>query len=144
MNTTNEGRDMSEPASGAAGAALGWKLIGGLAGVLGFGAAVASTVVMLMTQPRSPREWAVGLISTVLGSIAGGAYAVIKLELLAVLHSAATDVEMFTGLCAILGVAFACGLPAWAAVRWVFTYLDRRRDADIMEIAAEVKKQMEV
>ncbi|MFM9936982.1 MAG: hypothetical protein ACKVOL_12395 [Novosphingobium sp.] len=34
---------------------------------------LAAVVVMLMTPPRCKREWAVGLISTVVSSIGGGA-----------------------------------------------------------------------
>jgi hypothetical protein len=124
---------MSEPATSAAGAAIGWKMIGGLAGVLGAGAAVSAIVVMLMTPPRSPREWAVGLISTVMGSIAGGA-AVIQH------YSLQAWMESFTGLLAVLGIAFSCGLPAWALVRWIFTYIQNRQGKDILEVAQEAKQ----
>jgi hypothetical protein len=127
------GNMMSEPATSAAGAAIGWKMIGGLAGVLGAGAAVSAIVVMLMTPPRSPREWAVGLISTVMGSIAGGA-AVIQH------YSLQAWMESFTGLLAVLGIAFSCGLPAWALVRWIFTYIQNRQGKDILEVAQEAKQ----
>lgn len=124
-----------EPATTAAGTAAGWKLIGGAAGALGIGAAIVTVVVMLMTPPRSPREWAVGLISTVVGSITGGA------ALVEYFHLHAWMVN-FTGLLAILGIAFACGLPAWAVVRWVFTAIEKRRDQDIAQIVDEVKKHI--
>ena len=39
----------------------------------------------------------------------------------------------------MLGIVFACGLPGWAIVRWVFTWMERRRDKDIAEIAGEVR-----
>ncbi len=46
-------------------------------GGVAVGCAVLSTiVVMLMTPPRSTRDWAVGLISTVVTGIGGGAIAV--------------------------------------------------------------------
>lgn len=126
---------MTDPTtSGAAGAAAGWKLIGGAAGALGLGATAATIIVMLMTPPRSSREWAVGLISTVMGSIAGGAAVIEHFGLQAWMSS-------FNGLLAVLGIAFACGLPAWAVVRWVFTYIDKRRASDIAEIADEVMKR---
>lgn len=129
---------MSEPLSSAAagaGAAAGWKFIGGAAGAMGVGAALVSIVVMLMTPPRSPREWAVGLISTVMGSICGGAFVIEHFNMQVLMTS-------FNGLLAVLGIAFACGLPAWAIVRWVFTYIARRQDADIAQIAEEVRRQM--
>ena len=37
---------------------------------------LATIVVMLMTPPRSTREWAVGVISTVVTEFGGGAIAV--------------------------------------------------------------------
>lgn len=33
------------------------------------------------------------------------------------------------------GLIFACGLPGWAIVRWVFNFIDRNRDAGIDDIA---------
>lgn len=124
---------MPEPTtSSAAGAALGWKAVGGLAGVAAGGAGLAAIIVMLMTQPRSPREWAVGLISTVLGSVCGGAAVVMHFELQAWLHS-------YVGLVAILGLCFACGLPAWAVVRWAFTWMEQRRGKPLDEVMRDAK-----
>lgn len=127
---------MAEPASGAAaGAAAGWKLIGGAAGAAAGGAGLAAIVVMLMTQPRSPREWAVGLISTVIGSVAGGAAVVQQYGLQAWMDS-------YVGLVAMLGVVFACGLPAWAIVRWCFTFIERRKDKDAAEVFDELRSKV--
>jgi hypothetical protein len=132
-----------EPTSTSAAAGIaGWKILSGAAGALGIGAAVASLIVMLMTQPRSAREWAVGLISTVMGSFGAGAYAAIKLGLVRDLAATGDFYTLFFGLCAIIGVAFSCGLPFWAIVRWSFTYMERRRDADIAQIAKEVREQL--
>lgn len=130
---------MTEPtstsaAAGAAGLA-GWKAIGGVAGVAAGGAGLAAIVVMCMTPPRSAREWAVGLISTVVGSIAGGAAVITHFELQAWMHSP-------TGLMSVLGLVFASGLPAWAIVRWLFTWIERRRDKDLAEVAEEVRRQI--
>lgn len=134
---------MSEPFSGTAAAgAAGWKVIGGAAGALGFGAAFAAVVVMLTTEPRSRREWAVGLISTVIGSIAGGAYAIIKFDFLRSVVTAPDDLSLFFMLCAALGFAFACGLPAWAVVRLVFNYFAKKQaqGADVRDIVKDVKE----
>jgi hypothetical protein len=73
---------MSEPISGAAAGAAGWKVIGGAAGAIGIGAALASAVVMMMSLPKTGREWAVALIATLISSIGGGAYTIIKLGIL--------------------------------------------------------------
>lgn len=124
---------MSDPASSAAGAAFGWKLAGGAAGVAAGGAGLAAIVVMLMQQPRSKREWAVGLISTVVGSIAGGAFVVQKFELQGWMNS-------YTGLVALLGLCFACGLPAWSIVRWSFTWMLRREGKDLGEVIEDARK----
>lgn len=74
------------------------------------GAGLAAVVVMLMTPPRSPREWAVGLISTVVASIGGGAAVIEHFGLQPWVNSS-------IGLCAMGGLVFACGLPGWAVVR---------------------------
>ena len=123
---------MSEPASSTAAGIAGWKFIGGMAGLAAGGAGLAAVVVMCMTPPRSAREWAVALISTVLGSICGGAALVQYLGL----HAWATD---FIGMMALMGVVFACGLPAWAIVRWAFTWMAKRQDKDLGEVIAEVR-----
>ena len=130
---------MEPGTSGAAGAA-GWKLIGGAAGAIGFGAALSAIVVMLMTRPRSGREWAVGLICTLIGSFAGGAYAIIKLGLLQEASAAQDDAELVMLVLSMIGIVFACGLPAWAVVRWVFTYIERRDGKDIAEVVKEVRE----
>lgn len=129
---------MPEPTtSSAAAGAAGWKLIGGAAGAIGLGAALASTVVMLMSVPRSGREWAVGLISTVISSIGGGAFVILKFGLLLPVLGAHTDAELIIALMGLLGLVFACGLPGWAIVRWSFTWIERRRDRDLGEVAGE-------
>lgn len=124
---------MSEPISGGAAGVAGWKLIGGLAGAGAIGAGLAAIVVMCITTPRSPREWAVGLISTVMGSIGGGAAVIQHFELQA---WAQTPI----GLVAMLGLVFSCGLPGWAVVRWLFNYIVERQGAGIDDIAADVRK----
>lgn len=132
---------MSEPITTGAAGALGWKAIGGTAGALGIGAALATVVVMMMTFPKSAREWAVGLISTVIGSLAGGAYVITRFDLLSGIYGS-NDVANMLNLCSVLGVAFACGLPAWALVRAVFLYIERNKDRDAMQIVEDVKAKI--
>lgn len=125
---------MSEPVSGAAAGAAGWKVIGGLAGLGAIGAGLASIVVMCITTPRNPREWAVGLISTVIGSVGGGAAVI---QYFGLQSWAQTPI----GLVAMLGLVFACGLPAWAVVRWLFNGIEARdaKQADLLDVAKDVK-----
>jgi hypothetical protein len=124
---------MSEPISSGVATAAGWKLLGGAAGAGAIGAGLASIVVMSITPPRSPREWAVGLTSTVVGSIAGGSAVIMKFGL----QSWAQDPF---GLVAMLGLVFACGLPGWAVVRWLFNWIEKRKDASLDDVVADVRK----
>lgn len=127
---------MPEPTSSSvAGAAAAYKAIGGAAAAAASGATLAAVVVMLMTPPRNCREWTVGLISTVVSSICGGAAAV---EHFGLHHWAFSTV----GLCAMGGVIFACGLPGWAVVRWLFNFIDKRSDASIDQVAKDVKEML--
>jgi len=124
---------MSEPISGTAAGVAGWKIIGGLAGMGAIGAGAAAFVVMSMTKPKSDQEWRVALISTLFGSIGGGACLV---RYLGIQHWA----DDFFGMVAMLFMVFACGLPAWALVRALFKYLDKHKDADLAEIIKDVKE----
>ena len=91
---------MPEPtSSGVAGAAAAYKAFGGTAAAAASGATLAAVVVMLMTPPRDKREWTVGLISTVVSSICGGA---ITIEYFQLHHWAFSTI----GLYAMGGVIF--------------------------------------
>ena len=50
--------------------------------------ALVATVVIMMRLPRSPQEWAVGLICTVVSSLTGGAFIIVKWGL----HEWVTDI----------------------------------------------------
>lgn len=127
---------MSEPisggaAAGAAGAAA-FKAIGGTAGVAAGASGLAALVVMIMMRPRSTAEWAVALISTLVSSIGGGAAVVQHFRL----HAWTND---YIGLVALFGLVFACGLPGWALVRWLFNFIEHRRDKDLADIVEDVR-----
>lgn len=128
------GPNMSEPISGSAAGVFGWKLLGGAAGAGAIGAGLATIVVMCITTPRSPREWAVGLTSTVVGSIGGGSAVIQHFGLQSWAH------DPF-GLVAMLGLVFACGLPAWAIVRWLFNWMEKRKAMDLAEVIADARKE---
>ncbi len=125
-----------EPTSSTsvAGSVLAWKLIGGLAGIGAIGAGLAMVVVMCLLRPRTQKEWIVSIISTVIGSVCGGAAVIMYFNLQHWVFSP-------FGLVAMIGLVFACGLPAWAIVRWTFNYINKRDGYDITEIVAEMRKQ---
>ncbi len=50
--------------------------------------ALVAAVVLMTRMPRSPQEWAVGLICTVVSSLAGGSFIIVKWGL----HEWVTDV----------------------------------------------------
>jgi len=126
---------MSEPISTGAAGLFGWKAITSLASTGAVGAALAAIVVMSMTPPKSKQEWRVGITSTVVGSIGGG-FCLIRY--LGIQHWAQDPI----GLVAMLGLVFACGLPAWALVRALFKYLDKHKDDDLVEMAEDVKNRV--
>lgn len=82
--------------------------------------ALVAAVVLMTRMPRSPQEWAVGLICTVVSSLAGGSLIIMKFTL----HAWATDTW---GWFAIGGLFFVCGLPGWALIRWVLISLISRK-----------------
>ena len=114
---------------------MAYKALGGTAAAVASGATLAAMVAMLMTPPRDKREWTMGLISTVVSSIGCGA---ITVEYFHLHHRAFSTV----GLCALGGLMFACGLPGWAMVRWVFNFIGQRRDASIDQVAKDVKEML--
>ena len=124
---------MSEPISGTAAGVAGWKILGGLAGMGAIGLGLAAFVVMAMTKPTSEQEWRVALACTFAGSIGGGA---VLIKYLAVEHWS-HDV---LGLTAQGALMFTCGLPAWALIRALFKYLEKRKDADLAELVRDVKE----
>jgi len=45
------------------------------------------------------------------------------------------------GLVAMLGLVFACGLPGWAIVRWLFNYIEAKRNATLADVVRDVRGQ---
>lgn len=126
-------QNMSEPISGTAAGVAGWKIIGGLAGMGAIGAGLAAFVVMSLTKPKTDQEWRVALVCTLVGSIGGGAALVRYLGI----QKWAEDPF---GMVAMLAVVFTCGLPAWALVRALFIFLDKRKDVGLDEIVRDAKE----
>ena len=94
--------------------------------------ALVATVVIMMRLPRSPQEWAVGLICTVVSSLTGGAFIIVKWGL----HEWVTDIW---GMIALGGFFFVCGLPGWAVVRWTFNFINKQEGKTIIEVVKELK-----
>lgn len=125
----------SMAASAAAGTAKGAAVLG--AG-FGLAAGLATACVILMKKPRTEAEWFVSIVSTVFSSFAGGAAVILHFGLQRwVLVSG--PIELFMGMVALIGVAFACGLPGWAVVRWVFNTIARREGMDFPQIIDSFK-----
>ena len=49
-------------------------------------------------------------------------------------------VDSVTGLVALGGLIFGCGLPSWPIVRGVFNFIEKNRDAGIDDVAKGVGK----
>lgn len=94
--------------------------------------AAVATVVIMMRFPRSPQEWAVGLICTVVSSLTGGAFIIVRWGL----HEWVTDIW---GMIALGGFFFVCGLPGWAIVRWTFNFINRQEGKTIIEVVKELQ-----
>ena len=118
---------MTEPSSAAAG------LIVYKVGAWGIAAGLAAIVVMSMTPPKDAKEMFVCLVSTVIGSISIGASVINYFNLHPLMDSV-------IGLMSILGLVFACGLPAWFLVRAWFVFAVNHADKDIKQIFDEIKK----
>lgn len=121
-------RDMTEPASTAFGGIALYKL-----GALGACSAILVTiVVMVMTLPKTAREFVVAMICTVVSSIGGGAFVIRWFELQ---HYAHDDI----GVVALAGVIFVCGLPAWVMVRAWFVYAEASKGRSLLELIRDIR-----
>ena len=121
-----EDTKMAEPVS-STGVAIAVKIYGIISIAL-----LAWLVVVMTRLPRTKQEWVVSLITTVLGSITGGAFIIQKYNL-----HAWTDNHF--GALAIGGVFFITGLPVWAITRWLFNYINDREGANIFQIVHEIR-----
>lgn len=106
---------------------------GKLAVAAGIGLPLVAAIVMIMSQPKTKREWAVSLLSTIAFSLLGGAVVVDWL------HLAAWLALGIPGIMGIGGIIFACGLPGWVLVRAFFKYTEANKDKGILEVVKEVK-----
>ncbi len=125
---------MPEPISTGSGAAAVVKIYV-LASVTIASIVLVCLVVLLMRPPRSPQEWAVGLICTVVSSVGLGAAVVERLSL----QGLAQD---YVGMCALGLTVFVCGMPGWFIVRLAFNYMNRNESASLVDVIRDIRKAM--
>nr|WP_314523074.1 hypothetical protein [uncultured Acinetobacter sp.] len=125
---------MAEPVISGVGVATVIKLYGMaiLFVIIAVVVALGYLVVIMTRMPRTRGEWVVSLITTVIGSIAGGGFVIQYFNL----HDYITT---WAGLCAVGGLFFVSGLPFWAIVRWWFNYVKDRENATILDVAKDAK-----
>lgn len=106
---------------------------------VGSGLTLATIVVMAMTMPRSKCEFFVALISTVVSSFCGGAFAIHYFGLLPAAAVAATDLDAFLFLAKLGGVFFVCGLPGWVIIRACFVFSESRKNKGIDQLIKDAR-----
>lgn len=111
--------------------------IAGGAGIVG-AVTLSAVIVMLVKQPRTAREWALALISTVVCSLGLGAWVVLYFGLHHALGSA-NHTEALFGLFQVGGVMFACGLPGWVLVRIAFNTMAKFQDKSLDDAYDDVR-----
>lgn len=130
-------------ASASQGAGQGLSLLAGAAASVAAigGFSFAAFIVMVMTHPRTTKEWAVALLSTLLGSFCGGASAIIYFQLYR--HFVPGDPLMLTLACfELIGVIFICGLPGWLLVRVAFNTMEAWKNKTAREVITDVKETL--
>jgi hypothetical protein len=93
-----------------------------------FAVSLAALMVMIATLPRTTREWATALTSTLFSSFGGGISVVLYFDLHRRLWSV-HDVELVLAMLQITSVLFVCGLPGWVLVRIAFNTMAKFKDA---------------
>lgn len=132
--------EVASAASSAAMSAAGSPVfIGGTA--LAIAAGLAAAVVMLMTKPRDDKEFAVALISTVVSSICGGAFVILKMGWI-VWIQAHDQAQLIAALMAFIGIAFTAGLPGWVLVRLMFNTMEKHKDQTLSEAYHDIKEEV--
>lgn len=124
---------MAEPISSTGTAAF--LKVYGITLVVVLAATLITLVVMMIRTPKNPREWAVGLICTVVSSIAGGAFLIMHFGL----HHWEQNLW---GVIALGGIFFTCGMPGWFLVRLTANFMNERESKNILEVVKELKDEI--
>lgn len=137
MLESGVGTGAGAAAKGAAGHATAMTIYG-TAGIGALAAIFAFCVVTMMRMPRSPKEWAIGMISTLVSSLSLGSAVVIKFALLDWAKKP-DPLEAWLGMIAIGGILFCCGLVGWAIVRWSFNWINAREGQQIDAVIRDAR-----
>lgn len=100
---------------------------------LSAGAILAAIVVMAITPARNAREFIVGMVSTLVSSLSGGAALTRYLGLTELVNDP-------WGLATIGGLMFVCGLPGWLLVRAFFLWAERQKGVDLLQMLQALRK----
>lgn len=106
------------------------------------GLTLAAIVVMAMTMPKSRCEFFVALISTVVSSFAGGAWAILQWNMFGSVLTASNELELWLSLAKLGGVFFVCGLPGWVLIRSAFVFSEARKNKGINVLIRDIKKAL--
>ena len=123
---------MSEPITTGGSTVVAVKIYG-LASVTIASIVLVCLVVLLMRPPRSPQEWAVGLICTVVSSVGLGAAVILRFGWQGLAQN-------YVGMCALGLTVFVCGQPGWFIVRLAFNYMNRNESASLVDVIRDVRK----
>lgn len=145
--STNKGmavdmNDAQNVAQAAAGAAAGGKMVSAKMLIFGlvFSAISSTSVMMALTMPTKRGDFFASIMATVFSSICGGAYVAVKTGMIDDLLAATTEQQVMFALAPIIGIAFVCGLPAWAIVRGLFVWTEARKNKGIDVLVDDVRK----
>lgn len=139
MNEARHAAEMGAAAYGAGKAGAGTALKYTFGGLL-FAAVSSACVVMSVTLPKTRGDFFASIMSTVFSSMCGGAYVATKFGMVDALLCAETDIGKMFALGAIVGVAFVCGLPAWALVRGLFVWTESRKNKGLDQIIHDARE----
>jgi hypothetical protein len=130
----NDAGHLAQAAAGMGGAAMKHTAI-----AAGGGLTLGAIVVMSLTMPSKKIDFFSALISTVISSLAGGAYAVQKLGLLDAVVASPTMTHLYIALAQVGGMFFVCGLPGWILVRGFFVWSEARKNKGIDVIIGDAR-----
>nr|WP_174505652.1 DUF2304 family protein [Acinetobacter sp. Marseille-Q1620] len=122
---------MAEPVSTAAGAGAA-KAIGLGTIFFVFVVAAIAIVLMMIQTPRNAKEWAIGIITTIIFSAGLGATVIRYLEI-------GHWVNDWFGVVGLAFIIFSCGLPGWFIVRLSFNFMIERQAETIKDLIKEVR-----
>ncbi len=128
-------------AAAAAKSAAGHATAVTIYGTVGIGLVVvilAMVVVFMSRMPRSPKEWVIGLISTIVSGLSLGSAVVVKFGLLDWAR-VSDPLESWVGMIAIGGVIFSCGLMGWAIFRWGSNWIKAREGHQIDSVIRDAR-----